>query len=514
MMEDSPYEFFEPFDLPHVSTHGDEEPVSSSVPASVTHNFSQFTKVYSREKVIPEQKQVQESNSDLGNEITVRSDPPLHTQLGETSTDSTDNLDLDLPIAVRKGTRECTNRPLYPLSHYVSLKHLSSAHKNFIVSLNTIIIPNTVSEALTKREWKDAMREEMSALEKNKTWEIVERPKGKNIVDCKWIFTLKYKADGSLERHKARLIAKGYTQTYGVDYQETFAPVAKMNTIRILLSLAAHYNWQLLQYDLDEEIYMNIPLGFEENTGNKVCKLKKALYGLKQSPRAWFGRFAKVMKESGYKQSQSDHTLFIKHSATGGVTALLVYVDDIIVTGNDEREKHEVKQRLATEFEIKELGKLKYFLGKIGCKPVYTPMDPNHKLGEAKEEPMVDKRMSQRLVGATLLERQPWERNFVQKNNTLALEAYTDMQWDGSMKLYCDNKLAINIAHNPIQHDRTKHIEIDRHFIKEKLEEGVVCMSYVPSEHQLADILTKGLNSSMFHDLVFKLGMEDIYSLA
>ena len=98
-------------------------------------------------------------------------------------------------------------------------------------------------------------------------------------------------------------------------------------------------------------------------TGNKVYKLKKTLYGLKQFPRAWFGRFAKVMKESGYKQSQGNHTLFIKHSATGGVTTLPVYVDDIIVTINDEREKHEVKQRLAIEFEIKELGKLKYFLG-------------------------------------------------------------------------------------------------------------------------------------------------------
>ena len=131
------------------------------------------------------------------------------------------------------------------------------------------------------------------------------------------------------------------------------------------------------------------------------------------------------MKESGYKQSQGDHTLFIKHLAIGGVTALLVYVDDIIVTGNDEREKHELKQRLTTEFEMKELGKLKYFLGievaystqgifisqqkyvtdllaeteKIECKPVSTPMDPNHKLGEDKEELVVDKRMYQRLVG-------------------------------------------------------------------------------------------------------------------
>ena len=170
---------------------------------------------------------------------------------------------------------------------------------------------------------------------------------------------------------------------------------------------------------------MNIPLGFEGNIGNKVCKLEKALYGLKQSPTAWFGRFAKVMKEFGYKQSQGDHNIFIKHLAAREVTTLLVYVDNIIVTGNDEREKHEVKQRLAKELEIKELGKLKCFLGievaystqgifisqqkyvidllaetwKIGCKPVSTLMDPNHKLGEAKEEPVVDKIMYQRLVG-------------------------------------------------------------------------------------------------------------------
>ena len=217
MMEDSAYESFEPLDLPHVSTHGDEElespnsttePVSSPVPTSVTRNFPQFPKVYSKEKAIPEPKQVQESDSYPRNEITVRSNPPLHIQPSETSIDSTDNLDLDFPITVIKGTKECTNRPLYPLSHYVSLKHLSPAHKNFIVSLNTAIIPNIVSEALIKREWKDAMREEMSALEKNKTWEIIKRPRGKNIVDCKWIFTPKYKANGSLERHKARLVAR------------------------------------------------------------------------------------------------------------------------------------------------------------------------------------------------------------------------------------------------------------------------------------------------------------------
>ncbi|RVW49045.1 Retrovirus-related Pol polyprotein from transposon RE1 [Vitis vinifera] len=375
-----------------------------------------------KEKAIPEQKQVQESNSDLGNEITVRSDPPLHTQPGETSTDSTDNLDLDLPIAVRKGTRECTNQSLYPLSHYVSLKHLSPIHKNLL---------------------------------------------------------------------------------------------------RLLLQLQNEYY---------EEIYMNIPPGFEENTGNKVCKLKKALYELKQSPRAWFGRFAKVMKESGYKQSQGDHTLFIKHSATRGVTVLLVYVDDIIVTGNDERGKHEVKQRLATKFEIKELGKLKYFLS---IEVAYSTQG----IFISQQKYVIDLWQKQERLGVLhYLKGNPEEGILFKKNNTLALEACTDadyagslvdrrfnyriilddlrIKWDGPMKFYCDNKSAINIAHNPIQHDRIKHIEIDRHSIKEKLEEGVVCMSYVPSEHQLDDILTKGLNNSMFHDLVFKLGMEDIYSSA
>ena len=122
---------------------------------------------------------------------------------------------------------------------------------------------------------------------------------------------MKYKADGSIERYKARLVAKGYTQTYGIDYVETFVPVAKMNTVRILLSLAANYGWELQQFDikngflhggLEEEIYMDVPPGYGNNLArHTVCKLRKALYGLKQSPRAWFGRFARVMIAIGYR---------------------------------------------------------------------------------------------------------------------------------------------------------------------------------------------------------------------
>ena len=189
------------------------------------------------------------------------------------------------------------------------------------------------------------MFKEMNALRKNGTWEIVEAPKDQKIVGCKWVFTIKSKADGSVERYKARLVAKGFTHTYGIDYQETFAPVAKINSIRVLLSLAVNLNWPLYQLDvknaflngdLDEEVFMRLPPGFETKFGaEKVCKLKKSLYGLKQSPRAWFERFGKAVKRLGYDQSQADHTMFYRHSKEGKITVLIIYVDDIILTGSD-----------------------------------------------------------------------------------------------------------------------------------------------------------------------------------
>ena len=158
-----------------------------------------------------------------------------------------------------------------------------------------------------------------------------------------------------------------------MDNLETFASIVKMNKVRILLLLTAYYNWDLQQFDVknaflnkdpEEEIYMKIHYGFGSDLATKkVCKLKKALYELKQSPKVWFGKFGKVMKNMGYRESQGDHTLFIKHSDSGGITTVLVYVDDIILTRNDENERQTLRQCLTKEFEIKELGKLKYFRG-------------------------------------------------------------------------------------------------------------------------------------------------------
>ena len=236
--------------------------------------------------------------------------PDKDTENQTTST-SNDISDFDLPIALRKEKRQCTQ---YPLSNFVSFDNQSSSYQAFVSKLSSIKIPKPVRKALRNENWKKAILEEMRALKKNNTWELVNLPKGKTKVGCKWVFTTKHRANGTLERYKVRLVAKGYTQTHEIDYQETFALVAKMNIVRILLSLATNFDWPLQQFDvknaflhgdLEEELYMELPPGFiKDSMRKKVCRLNKALYGLKQSLRAWFGRFAKAMKNMGYSQSQ------------------------------------------------------------------------------------------------------------------------------------------------------------------------------------------------------------------
>ena len=237
-----------------------------------------------------------------------------------------------------------------------------------------------------------------------------------------------------MDRYKARLVAKGFTQSYGIDYQETFSPVAKLNTVRVLLSLAVNLNWSLHQLDVKnvflngdlEEVYMHIPVGIETTSNfNDVGRLQKSLYGLKQSPRAWFERFTKVVKGYGFVQCQSDHTLFVKHFSEGKLAIIIVYVDDIILTGNHEEKIDLLKKLMTKEFEIKDLGNLKYFLimeiarskkgiavsqlkyvldllnetRMLGCKPVETPMDTTIKLEESGGSAPVDKGRYQHLVG-------------------------------------------------------------------------------------------------------------------
>ncbi|KAI9162582.1 hypothetical protein LWI28_028704 [Acer negundo] len=560
--------------------------------------------------------------------------------------------DIHQPIALRKGVRECRDRPLYPMCNFISYEGLSPSFRTFALNISSTQIPNNIQEALKVSEWRAAVWEEVRALEKNGTWEMSELPKGKNPVGCKWIFTVKHKADGSVERFKARLVAKGFTQSYGIDYEETFAPVAKLNTIRVLLSLAANLDWPLHQLDvknaflngdLEEEVYMEVPPGLETySKTNLVCKLKKSLYGLKQSPRAWFERFTKAVKRYGYSQCQTDHTLFVKHETAGKMAILIVYVDDIILTGNYDEEIQRLKVFLAKEFEIKDLGNLKYFLGMevarskkgivvsqrkyildllretkmLECKPAETPMDHTIKLGTIEGSAPVDKGRYQRLVGKLIylsltrpdigfsvskvsqfmnkpteehqdavfrilryLKMTPGKGLYFKRCTNRDVEIFSDADWagsatdrrstsgyctyvrgnlvtwrskkqsvvsrssaeaeframahgicegiwlrrlltelkvpmEGAMRMFCDNQAAISIAKNPVHHDRTKHVEIDRHFIKEKLEEGSVKLIYTPTALQTADILTKALPRANFDDMSTKLGMINIYNPA
>ena len=161
--------------------------------------------------------------------------------------------DSNLLIAIQKGVRSCTQ---HPLSKYVSYKNLSTVFRTFTSHLSCMEIPNTLQDALKVPDWKKYVFEEMKALEKNGTWELVDLPRGNTIVGCKWVFTIKNKSNGSLEQYKARLVAKGFTQTYGIDYLETFALVAKLNTIRVLLSLVANLEWPLQQLDVKNAFHI------------------------------------------------------------------------------------------------------------------------------------------------------------------------------------------------------------------------------------------------------------------
>jgi Reverse transcriptase (RNA-dependent DNA polymerase) len=167
-------------------------------------------------------------------------------------------------------------------------------------------------------------------------------------------------------------VAKCYTQIYGVDYEETFAPVVKVNNVRTLISCAVNFGWDLCQLDvkniflhgdIKEEVYMEIPPGFpNERLKGKVCRLKRSLYGLKQSPRACFDRFSMTIKKLGYQQTNVDHTMFIQRKDEK-ICILVVYVDDIVLIGNDSVEMKRLKASLVKEFEMKDLDELRYFLG-------------------------------------------------------------------------------------------------------------------------------------------------------
>ena len=263
-----------------------------------------------------------------------------------------------------KGTR-------YPLANYISYHRYQPAHRSFIAQINQVTEPKNYSEAVLHPEWQEAMRSELQALQANGTWTLTSLPAGTSI-GCRWVYKIKHRSDGSIERYKARLVAKGFTQLEGVNYQDTFPPTAKIIIVRCLIALAAARRWSLHQLDvnnaflhgdLHEELYMSPPPGLlRQGEDNLVCRLHKSLYGLKQASRQWFSKFSEAIRAAGYVQSRADYSLFTRIQGKS-FTALLIYVDDILITGNDPMSIAAIKKFLHSQFHLKDLGDLKYFLG-------------------------------------------------------------------------------------------------------------------------------------------------------
>ena len=488
------------------------------------------------------------------------------------------------------------------------------------------------------------MANEFQALIDNGTWHLVPWPPGANVVTGKWIFKHKYHSDGSLARHKARWVVRGFSQQHGIDYDETFSSVVKPGTIRTVLSIAASHHWPIHQLDvknaflhghLNETVYCQQPPGFVDPAlPDHVCLLQKSLYGLKQAPRAWYQRFATYIKQLGFVASVSDTSLFI-YKDGAHIAYLLLYVDDIVLTASSTGLLHDIIGRLHTEFAMTDLGALHHFLGisvtrssdglflsqrqyaldllqRAGmseCHSTTTPVDTKAKLSATDGTPVADPSEYRSLAGALqyltltrpdlayavqqvcLFMHDPREPHMALVKRILryvkgtltsglhigagpidTLTAYTDADWAGcpdsrrstsgycvflgdtlvswsskrqttvsrssaeaeyravahavaeccwlrqllqelhislskATLVYCDNVSAVYMTANPVHHRRTKHIEIDIHFVREKVALGQVRVLHVPSSHQFADIMTKGLPVQLFTDFRSSLGV-------
>ena len=308
---------------------------------------------------------------------------------------------------------------------------------------NLLEAPTTFKEAESstdKQKWKNAMDAEMKSLADNDVWDLVPLPKGRKTVGSKWVYKVKTGEDGEIQRYKARLVAQGYTQRFGTDYDETFCPVIRQESLRVLIAQSVQYGLDLHQMDvttaflngtLEEEVFMQQPEGYEVKGEEKlVCRLKKSIYGLKQSPRCWNIALDSFLKEMGFSQSINDPCIYHKDE-NGEMFIMGVYVDDIILAGKSESAIQKVKDDLSRKFDTKDLGKLSYFLGmkielnkdngsvwigqrgytesilkKFGmeeCKPVGTPVDVSSKLTCATaDDDCIDQQRYQSAIGSLM----------------------------------------------------------------------------------------------------------------
>ncbi|KAG7547574.1 Zinc finger CCHC-type superfamily [Arabidopsis suecica] len=329
---------------------------------------------------------------------------------------------------LRRSERQVT-KPKY-LQDYVLLAELEC--ERILLILNDE--PWDYNDAKDIKEWKEACNEEISSITKNRTWDLVDLPVGAKPIGLKWVFKIKRNSDGSINKHKARLVAKGYVQRHGIDFDEVFAPVARIETVRFIIALAASNGWEVhhldvktafLHGELKEEVYVSQPEGYvTEGEENKVYRLHKALYGLKQAPRAWNNKLNAILEELKFVKCSKEPSLYRKRE-NKDLLVVAVYVDDLLVTGSTLKMIVEFKKGMAEKFEMSDLGKLTYYLGiqvtqsedgillsqeryasKIleetgfgECNAVHIPMCANLKLSKAQEEKGIDEKEYRRNIG-------------------------------------------------------------------------------------------------------------------
>ena len=517
-------------------------------------------------------------------------------------------------------------------------------HYSFVSSIE----PFRVEEALLDPDWVLAMQEELNNFKRNEVWTLVPCPK-QNVVGTKWVFRNKQDEHGVVTRNKARLVAKGYAQVAGLDFEETFAPVARLESIRILLAYAAHHSFRLYQMDvksaflngpIKEEVYVEQPPGFEdERYPDHVCKLSKALYGLKQAPRAWYECLRDFLIANAFKVGKADPTLFTK-TCDGDLFVCQIYVDDIIFGSTNQKSCEEFSRVMTQKFEMSMMGELNYFLGfqvkqlkdgtfisqtkytqdllkRFGmkdAKPAKTPMGTDGHTDLNKGGKSVDQKAYRSMIGSLLylcasrpdimlsvcmcarFQSDPKECHLVAvkrilrylvatpcfglwypKGSTFDLVGYSDSDYAGckvdrkstsgtcqflgrslvswnskkqtsvalstaeaeyvaagqccaqllwmrqtlrdfgynlsKVPLLCDNESAIRMAENPVEHSRTKHIDIRHHFLRDHQQKGDIEVFHVSTENQLADIFTKPLDEKTFCRLRSELNVLDSRNL-
>ncbi|GKA32283.1 putative RNA-directed DNA polymerase [Tanacetum coccineum] len=399
------------------------------------------------------------------------------------------------------------------------------------------VLPTTITEptsfivANNSLEWLQAMKEEYDGLMKNGTWSLVPRASITNVVDGKWVYRLKQDKNGSITRYKARFVAKGFQQQPGIDFHETFIPVVKSKTIRAVLSLAVTINWPLRQLDiqnaflhgnLKEQVYMKQPSGcIDPQRANHVCLLHKSLYGLKQAPHAWFERLSKALFDLGFKSSKTDPSLFI-YSRGDTLLYILKYILELLQSAglsncNPMSSPMVTSSSLSLDDSTAFSNPVKY-LQVVGSLQYVTLSRPDIAFAVNKAGVSDDRRSKGGFaiyLGSNLISWTASKQRTISCSSTEAeYKAFADtvaeLTWlqallneleiysSSTPILWCNNLGATYLSANPIFHARTKHVEIDYHFVREKVAQGDLRVQHISTHDQIADIFTKPLPTPRF----------------